>query len=350
MRISNALLLVALAQACGACDSTEFAPRELVDKDRPLAGRVSVEGDPTRTTPAPGERASYELLVVSPAIQRTWSYRLVVCHLERRDNGIALCDPALPPIATSVEGATAMAPAENPSLTFEVPELVSLRPKENTLLVQGLLCPGPLDPVLVEAFAEGELAQLVADPNPCADKSRNGLIISAPFALELSEFDRNHAPLITKTWWSARPSASPVEAGTPWSRAATAETPAKGCVGQGFDEVQAAKDKPIGLQIALDDTSRESYIEPSPIPGEQGKARTEIPSVEGFASTGEFEIVRDNQRTLGQLLQLEWKPPKPPIAKDGELVRFWFVAADDRLGSAQATSWIERALCILPSP
>ena len=78
MRASTPILLVSLAIFVSAC-SVSFPPEEIVEKDRPLVGRVVVVGDETRSTPGPGETARYEFLVASPGVQPGYSYLFVAC-------------------------------------------------------------------------------------------------------------------------------------------------------------------------------------------------------------------------------------------------------------------------------
>ena len=105
---------------------------------------------------------------------------------------------------------------------------------------------------------------------------------------------------------------------------------------------------PIAIQLELEPGAREAYLKPSLTRGRPPQPRTEIPQVHGFASAGDFDVVRDNQQSDGQILQLVWKPPQPKeVGADSLLVRFWFLLSDDRDEEAQATSWMERALCLV---
>jgi hypothetical protein len=346
MRTRLAMLGLLATAGSAACADTSFPSPERVEKDRVIAGRVTVEGDAARATPAPGERASYELLVASPGPQVQWSYVLWVCRFVRDRDGVPSCDPSLRPLAsTDAEAAIARPPDEPPRLAFVVPE--ELREDENALLAQGVVCPdGPFDEELLSALATADFSVLAAGRHPCADKSKNGLSIAAPFPIERASEERNHAPLIRAVSWSKVIEDAPVERGDAWVSSAEAETPETGCKGQGFVEIR--RKERIGFQVELDEAARESYLDPSPIPGEPARRRTEIPYVEGFASAGRFEILRDNQLDSDQLLQLEWSLPKASVDPEGRLVRFWFVASDDRANDTRASSWIERALCVLP--
>jgi hypothetical protein len=140
---------------------------------------------------------------------------------------------------------------------------------------------------------------------------------------------------------------APIALGTIWTSVAGASTPVHGCRDQGFSEVTWQTD-PMGIQLELEPGAREAYAKPSPVPGRPPQPRIEIPQVQGFASAGEFDIVRDNQQSDGQILQLLWKPPQQKEdGADSLLVRFWFLLSDDRDEAAQATSWMERALCVV---
>ncbi|MDB4977205.1 MAG: hypothetical protein JWN48_5546 [Myxococcaceae bacterium] len=349
MRPRVALLWLVLLVTLAGCDATEFPPAERVDKDRPLAGRVMVDGDPTRATPGLGERASYQFLVGSPGVQVTWTYALTVCRFAHTESGVGVCDPALPPLTVDpLEAKTALPPDDLPSVSFVVPGAAELASDENELLVQGLLCPNsPLDPALLSALQMGDVQRLLKDPNPCLDKSKNGLLVASPFRIERTQEDRNHTPSITTSSWSMPAMKDPIVTGTSWSSVATASSALGHCAGTGLLELPAGK-QTVGLQLELDAAARETYLEPSAIAGQAGRTRTEVPYVEGLASAGKFKIVRDNLRMSNQVLQLEWEPPTEPIDPGGLLVRFWLLASDDRLSPAQSASWLERALCVVP--
>lgn len=346
-RLLAPMLALALS-ALAACDTIDFAAPDLVNKDRVLAGRVVIASEPSRTTPTFGEQASYQLLVGGPGADATWSYMLAVCRFRRDENGAPYCDPSEPPLAfTGTTPLLSLSP-ELPHVDFVVPPREALREDERELLVQGMLCPaGPFDDKILAAIAAQDYSALAAGRNPCADKSLNGVVLASSFPIERTLEDRNHAPLIEAISCSRlTDDLQDVLPGTPWIADAPTDAPAEGCVGQGFPEV--ARSDRIGIQLQLDPAARESYPDPSPVPGAPPTQRTEIPRVEGLASAGKFEIVRDNQLREGQLLQLEWLLPKQAkVLPTGLLVRFWFLATDDRFGDTQATSWQTRFLCVV---
>jgi hypothetical protein len=344
---SVALSVAALA---GACGTTEFASPDLVEKHRVLAGSVILEGDEARVTPAPGERASYVLLVGGRGPRASWSYMLAVCRFVRDANGAPSCDPALPPVALSGSEPSVTMASELPHVDFQVPAAEMLRADEDALLVQGLVCPvGPFDDTLLAALGRMDYAQLAAGRNPCADKSKNGVVLASILPIERNLAGRNHAPQIEHVSYSQLQTDESGEgwlSANAWTYTAPPEAPQEGCMGQGLVEVQQGTR--IGIQVQLDDAARESYEDPSPIPGEAPRQRVEIPQVQGLATAGRFEIVRDNQLEAGQELRLEWTLPKQAkIPANGLLVRFWLLATDDRFGDTQAVSWAERALCVL---
>ncbi|MFT3924102.1 MAG: hypothetical protein QM778_16320 [Myxococcales bacterium] len=342
-RFAALVMLVA-----SGCNDGDFPSPETVEKDRVLAGRVFLSDDDPRVTPAPGETAHYQLLVGSPGVQATWTYLLAVCRFLRDENGAPYCDPTLPPLAQSgLEPSLATPPAQLPELAFTVPSAPELRDDESELLVQGIVCPGgPIDDKLLAALAAQDFAVLEAGRNPCADKSKNGVLIAAPIPIERSLEDRNHAPVIQTVTWSKAMDMDDVALGEPWTSDATTTDPSKGCAGKGFLELRS-KER-LGFQFGLDAAARESYLDPSPIPGAPRVMREEIPRVQGLSSAGKFEIRRDNQVRAEQVLQLEWRLPDYVPPKEGLLVRFWFLATDDRDQEHQATSWQTRALCAVP--
>jgi hypothetical protein len=338
--------MLALCALTG-CTEGDFPLPETVEKDRVLAGSIVVPGE-SRVTPALGERARYELLVSSPGAQVQWTYLLAVCHFLRDANGAPFCDASLPLIAASgAEPSLATPPLGLPGIDFVVPSAENLREDEGELLLQGIVCPGgPIDAQLLAAIAAQDFSVLAEGRNPCADKSKNGVLLATPFVIERSEQDRNHAPRIDVVTWSQLEQVNEsVVLGAPWLARALAQDAQENCQGKGFPEVYAKQR--IGFQLQLDDAARETYLDPSPVPGAEPRSRVEIPQVQGLSSAGKFEIVRDNQLEAGQLLQLEWSLPKRDPGPNGLLVRFWFIATDDRANDTQATSWEERALCVL---
>jgi|GEM_PF-5275051 len=359
MRTKLALPLVFASLALTACSDGDFPSPETVEKDRVLAGRVVIAEDATRVTPMAGEGATYELLVGGPGVQASWSYLLGVCRLARDVDGAPYCDPAQPLVGQSgAEPSMATPPDAYPAVAFAVPAAADLREGEDELLLQGIVCPGgPIDPKLLAAVAAGDYGALAAGRNPCADKSRNGVLLAAPIPFERSEQDRNHAPTIQNITWThlahktdkddKDDKGENVKLGAPWTSQATALAGRENCKDLGYLEVQAKQT--IAFQFELDPDAKEHYLDPSPVPGEAPRPRVEIPSVQGLSSAGHFDLVRDNQLDEGQLLQLEWSlSAKRPPPQGGLLVRFWFLATDDRYGDTQATSWETRALCVLP--
>ncbi len=345
-------LLGVFALASSGCASQHFDPPEHIEKDRPLAGQVSVVGDENRATPGPGESANYQLLVVSPGPEVPWTYLFAVCRFGRGSDNIGTCDPDAPLVALSpLDAPQALPPDTLPAIMFQVPDAATLAPDEGELLVQGLLCPNsPFDPALLASLTAGDLDNAISFPNPCADKSKNGLILSSPFRIERDPTDRNMTPSIATVSWSQAAMKSPIASGMPWTSRAGASTPVNGCQGQGFLELKTQKDA-IGIQVELVPGAREAYQERSIVPGEAPTAKTEIPRVLGYASAGDFDIVRDNQQMDGQILQLTWRTPAADkVDPAGTLVRFWFLLGDDRDvdHDAEAVSWTDRALCVLP--
>jgi hypothetical protein len=343
----RAPLLLAVLLALVGCEVTEFDEPDLVQRQRVLAGSVVIADDPTRVTPEPGEQASYRLLVGGPGPQPSWTYLLAVCRLVRDENGAPFCDPSLAPLGVSGAAPSMVTPPDEPSVDFTVPE--TLREDEDELLMQGIVCPdGPLDAGLLSRLAAGDYADLVAGRNPCADKAKNGVVLASPFPLARVPDATNHAPQIvsvsTSKWKEDDDADDEVVKGVPWPTDLASAAPLEGCKGQGFFELQ--QDDRLGVQLELDADARETYLDPSPISGEPPRKRVEIPRVEGLASAGKFEIVRDNQLEAGKLLQLTWKLDEDAPA-DGLLVRFWFLATDDRFGNTQATSWQARVLCVV---
>jgi hypothetical protein len=348
MRALPALAMSLALAALPACEANDFDLPDLVTKPRVLAGSAVLAADPARVTPQPGESASYRLLVGGPAPEVRWTYLLAVCRLVRDANGAPACDVSFPFLGVSGAQPSVAMPPELPSVEFTVPEPGALREDEDELVVQGLVCPdGAFDAVLLAQLQAGDYGALVAGRNPCADKSKNGVVLASPLPIARTPDAINHAPQILSVSWSRlkdEEDDEEVVKGDSWPTELAPGAPLEGCKGKGFLELKAG-DR-LGVQLELDAGARETYLDPSPIPGEPPMKRVEIPQVQGLASAGKFEIVRDNQLEAAQLLELAWKPDADPPAS-GLLVRFWFLATDDRYGDTQATSWQARVLCVL---
>lgn len=339
MRANLALSASIAALLLVGC-SNPFPPEEIVEKPRPLAGWISVAGDPDRATPAPGETATYEFLVENPGPRVAWSWLLIVCPVATTQYGISICDfqaswaPTDWPTAT-VNPPAGAPPYPNPSITFTVPSTDVLGPDSDQLLINGFICPGgPLDPGIFEALAAGDAGALSSVANPCMDKSANGLLIATPFGLELTPEDANNTPLITDVQLN----------GLPLTSVADPEAPTTGCAGLGLYELEAGTAY-LPIDLTLNPGSRETYVEPSPVPGEPSTTKTDDPQVTGYATGGDYDIRVDNQREDGQVLQITWQtPPASSIPADGVLVNLTFLVQDDR----KATSWAQRSVCVLP--
>ena len=289
MKAVRCILLLAPLTHCG----DPLKPVYLVNEPRVLAARIEVSDEPERAAPAPGERVSVRFLVGAAEPDPVLGWALFACMAAPPSAGLPGC--AEPPFASALNEPF----ATQPVFDFDVPT----EPKQDALLVYGVICPG--------ASARAEL-----EPPGC--ESGAGLRISLDFPLAGTEPNLN--PNIA-------PEALRLDEQV-WSTGSDcAELP----------QVEAGSEHLI--ELTLEEADRdplEQQIDADP-------AR-EMLQVSHFASAGELErtftMIDPSDREL--LARVHWKAPAS--TNEGSVVRFFIVVRDLRGGS----DWVERAVCLSP--
>lgn len=283
-------LLCALPALAGCDDPLKSV--ELVAAPRVLGGRVEVMGDAGRAAPAPGEGATFSLLVASPDSEQSYAYALSACPAAADRGARTAC--AAPAFSR------ASGNARVPSLDFEVPaELDSA----GRVAILGVVCPAGA---------------------PLADGSGCDTQPSLPLQLELElarDADTNRNPEL--------PAAALSFDGQPWP---DLPLPDGACAGLGLPELAPDSAHELGVELS------ESDRDPLPAASSLDPPRESL-QLSHFVSAGDvtraFETIAWNQDELAR--RVGFTAPS-----ELGLVRFWFVLRDFRGGSA----FTSRAVCV----
>jgi hypothetical protein len=292
-------LIIVLALATAGCTST-FDAATLIARDRVLGAKVTVDVDPTRAWPAPGEAATVTWLTASPGDSPPFSWVLAACPAAT-STGFPSC--AGPVFAHS----EARGPV--PVLKLAIPADVATR----SVVVLGAICASGTPVVDPATFTA------TCDDGSLADRVSQHIFLAGDGAT-------NHHPDLVN---------APIElAGVAW---AASDQP--GCarlpvVAAGSDDVR------VGVAFAA--SARELFA----VPDDPAPWREEL-QLSPFATAGELKqqyayVEADDDRTVSPVV-VEWTPPSAAeVPADGLRVTFSFVVRDLRGGLDGAT----RALCV----
>lgn len=323
MRLRFASILV-LAAACGP----SFTPFRFIEKSRVVGSTLSVAGDPTRTTPAPGDTATMELLTVDPGPRVGRTYFLVVCQAGDSNLPIVFCsDPTeflTVAMAPTLPGAMDAKP--NPSITFTVPDAATLGDAKEVWFF-GAVCNGGTvrDPPM-----QGE-AWEPCMPAPGVSPQPYGQLVSTRIKLELEPNDTNHTPALGNLAFD----------GGPLTYQAMPDDPITGCAGMSqIPQVTAdAQQTTHAFTATATPESVESYIREF-----ETVARQEDLYFRLLFTTGETNYGYGLIDATHPEAQLTWTPPLPAeVDPTGTLVRFYGQIADER----NAVFPFERAVCLV---
>lgn len=294
----NRFILI-LPFALTAC--ADLDPPTLINRDRVLGAKVSVDGDPSRAWPAPGERATVSWLTASPDDPPMFSWLLAACPASTSSGLPACAGPAF---------ASSQATGHVPVLQLEIPAELTA----SAIVVTGAICATGA-PVV-------DAATLAAT---CDDGSRADLVSQHVFLTR--DQAPNHNPDLGRAPFTL--------AGATWGAGADA-----GC-DDGLPVVEAGSGRTL-LGVTFDATDRETYA----VAGEPEPAREEL-MLSAFTTAGELFQQRmyvdpDDDRVASPVA-FEWEPPSAEEVPTGGLrVTFHFVVRDLR-GGVDAAS---RALCV----
>jgi len=292
-------LVPLLLFAATACTSS-LDPATLIARDRILGAKVTVDADPSRAWPAPGEQSTITWITASPGESPTFAWTLVACPAATT-TGLPICGgPAF---------AHAAATGPVPMLSLLVPADLETR----TIVILGAICASGNPLVDPETFAascsDGSLADLVSQHVSIAHEGMT-----------------NHHPDL---------------AGAPFTVAGAAwdASNAGGCAG--LPEV-AAGTQDVILAVEMEASTRETFA----IENDPTLWREEL-MLSPFATAGEIRqryayIEASDDRPVSPVA-VEWTAPDAEdVPAEGLRVTFDFVIRDMRGGVDAAT----RALCV----
>jgi len=145
-------LIPFLLLAATACTSS-LDPATLIARDRVLGAKVTVDTDPSRAWPAPGENATITWLTASPGDTPDFSWTLAACPAATT-TGLPICDG---PVFAHAESSGPV-----PTLAMTIPSDMEAR----SIVILGAICASGspvIDPQTFEASCDdGSHADLVS--------------------------------------------------------------------------------------------------------------------------------------------------------------------------------------------
>ncbi len=291
--------LTILMFALTAC--ADLDPATLIVRDRVLGAKVTVDVDPQRAWPSPGEHATITWLMASPGPAPMFSWILAACPAAT-SSGLPIC--AGPVFAASQ--ATGLVPA----LQLAIPADLAA----DTVAVLGAICASG-NPVIDEQTHTAS----------CDDGSQADAVSQHIYVA--SDARTNHNPNLVDAPFTV--------AGTTWD-----PSDEKGC-SEGAPVIAAGSGKTlVGIVFASSD--RESFVVPAdPTPSREALQLSE------FATAGkikqEYTYVESDDAREVSPVAFEWTPPAASeVPGAGLPVTFNFVVRDRR-GGVDATT---RELCV----
>ena len=298
--------LVSLALALAGCIE-DFEPASLVTDARPIAAQVSVEGDPERAWPLPGESFNVAFHVVAPADRADAGWALAACPALETGTGESFCVGE--PFAFAFQEAPV---ADAPSIRATVPDDASIE----AILVIGVLC-----------FDSSPFFDMATMDAGCADEASE-LIVQVTVRVAQDAATANQNPMLLDDFVLLE--------GAPWT-ARPEDVSLTACAGGAGPEISAAREATIAF--ALPDEARETYVV-----GEGETARERV-TITHAATMESFARLLSSIDDVDPEAEVEWTPePAAPARDAGDRVKFFFVARDNRGGVA----YTERALCLVP--
>lgn len=294
--MSKLIPLLVFATAC----TSSLDPATLIARDRVLGAKVTVDIDPTRAWPAPGEHATVTWITASPGDQPDFSWTLAACPAATT-SGLPIC--AGPVFAQS----DATGPV--PVLDLAIPADLDAE----AVVVLGAICASGAPSIDPATFAAS-----------CDDGSLADLVSLHVFLTR--DGATNHHPDLANAPFTL--------AGVAW-----APSTAPGCAG--LPEIAAGAELVL-VGVELDAAARETFaVDGDPLPW-----REEL-QLSPFATAGELTqqyayVEADDARPVSPVA-VQWTAPgADEIPAEGLRVDFDFVVRDLRGGVDAAT----RALCV----
>ncbi|MDB4960287.1 MAG: hypothetical protein JWP01_286 [Myxococcales bacterium] len=289
------LVLLALSACASSLD-----PATLIARDRVLGAKVTVDDDPQRAWPRPGEHATVTWLTASPGASPEFSWILAACPAAT-SSGFPICDGAV--------FASSQSRGPVPVMSIAVPADIATR----SFVVLGAICASGNAIIDATTFAAS------CDDGSLADRVSQHIFIARDGAT-------NHHPNIIDAPFTF--------AGVAWN-----DRKEPGC--GGLPEISAdSNDVLVG--VAFEASAREMFA----VVDEPAPWREEL-QLSVFATAGELTqryayVEADDMREVSPVA-VEWTPPTAEeVPAEGLRVTFSFVVRDLR-GGLDATT---RALCV----
>lgn len=280
---------------------TSLDPATLIARDRVLGAKVTVDSDPQRAWPNPGESATMTWLTASPGPAPMFSWILAACPAAT-SSGLPIC--AGPVFAASQ--ATGLVPV----LQLAIPADITA----DSVAVLGGICASGT-PVIDEQTHTAS----------CDDGSQADAVSQHIFIA--SDAVTNHNPNLVDAPFTI--------AGMTWDRGGE-----PGC-GEASPVIAAGSGKTL-VGVTFEGSDRETFA----VPGDPTPSREELQLSE-FATAGkikqEYTFVESDDAREVSPVAFEWTPPAASeVPADGLPVTFNFVVRDRR-GGVDATT---RELCV----
>ncbi len=358
--VSFVLAFVLAASACG----NDLPKASVITHMRVLGAQVSVVGDPTRSTPKPGQSALITFRMAYPSVETSdaeLSSFLFSCTAPTSYTGIPTCQELIDAIQRPVrpgqdkveleggnckgfEGKSAVTGTLGESCVTHTPKMtVKIEPdsKVGAKLVMGVICRNgwpSVDPSLANIFG--------CIPKPGKKSSEVETIgVYATIRIEhSSEFQNKNPDLGLGTFKVSPGNGTSLDGATVWATTKISDLPATD-----DDCADAAKAKLVTTLDGEIDTFHIAY---------PAKARElhdgvlETLELSSYATAGElsqrFTLLDPAQPVVDGQLQTEltWqlsKAEKATVGPNGKLVRFFFTVLDHH-GGFDSTM---RAACVL---
>lgn len=321
-----------LITACGP----GFSPAYKVEKPRVIGGFVSVDSDPLRATPAPGETATFTLVTGDHGPKTGRTFMLVACRQSTSNFDIVYCDDPSTFLGTNfVTTLPGEAdPKPDPSLQFTVPDESEIG-EDTEVWVFGVVCNG------------GTVRDLLTDPpqigtewDPCEPAPEGveppyGQIVSTRLPLARDANSTNRRPSLGTLQFDE----------VDWTQTAPDDAPITGCLGMGYPEIQADYAPKLDESLraivgtALPD-DRETYYDDF-----LQETVVEDLFLRFYVSAGKLDATYDAIDDGDDLAIVRYRPlPADEVDPTGTLVRFTLYMEDSR----HASSWYRRAVCVVP--
>ncbi len=354
-RIVSWVALLAAALVCGACGD-KLPKATLITHMRVLGARTEVKGDPTRSTPKPGESATLTWSVVFPSTMQDDSMvssLFIVCTAPTQFSGIPICQEFLDAAASPDQAAAQM-------LAGASMQTLSCKGNANSQVSFGALgavCVTGLPKLNVAIEADSKIAKKLVRGILC----RNGTPVLDPSNPELFQCDPIAGVKASDTDEIAVYGTIPIEHNAnqandnpslkdaTWKRGGKTWDEPQGMLPATDDDcVDAAT---MGLLPFSDGRADTITFEYPASKREKAGGVLETIEISAYATAGKLErrfiVFNPEDPVTGGVLKhsLAWNmsaSERAAVKTSGKLVRFFFTILDRR-GGFDVT---ERALCI----